>query len=99
MYLWSIAQPCLDYCFLRTQTCICNRAGLSDLAKVLKKNGDVLFTGKAYNNRVVPEWLAAKLRDLLASGVWTDPRTPSAAAMMMLGCTWLASLQATPGMS
>ena len=54
------------------------------ISKVLKKTGDVLFTGKAYNNRVVCEWLACRLRNVMDAGGYFDERLPLAARAMQL---------------
>ena len=51
-------------------------------SQVMKKDGQLLMTGKAYNNRCIAEWLHdAALR---ANQVSTDPRMPVACLLMTL---------------
>ena len=50
--------------------------------QVVKKNGDVLLTAKAYNNRIILEWLACRLRDKMTMGHWNDERLPVATRAM-----------------
>ena len=50
----------------------------------MKENGDVLLTAKAYNNRVIMEWLAVRLRDAMTHGSWQDERLPVATRAMCL---------------
>ena len=49
---------------------------------MLKASGDVLLTAEAYNNRVIMEWLARRLRDKMVSGGWQDERLPVATRAM-----------------
>ncbi|CAK9060971.1 unnamed protein product [Durusdinium trenchii] len=49
---------------------------------VVKKDGQLLMTGKAYNNRVIAEWLHDVVQR--ARGSSTDPRMPLAYLCMIL---------------
>lgn len=51
-------------------------------SQVVKKGGQLLMTGKAYNNRCIAEWLhdAAKRSHRMS----TDPRMPVAYLLMTL---------------
>lgn len=53
------------------------------LAEVVKKDGQLLMTGKAYNNRVIAEWLHDVVRRVRRNSA--DPRMPVAYVCMMLG--------------
>ena len=50
--------------------------------KVVKKASQLLMTGKAYNNRVIAEWLHDVVQR--ARGSSTDPRMPLAYLCMIL---------------
>ncbi|CAE7784621.1 unnamed protein product, partial [Symbiodinium sp. CCMP2456] len=62
------------------------------LSGVLKKNGDVLLTAKAYNNRIILEWLASELRKAVDAGNWKDKRLPLAARALHPDQTFAMSL-------
>ena len=57
---------------------------LSRAAKLYQKNGDVLFNAKAWNGRVVMQWLASAARtaSLNAFYVAADERLPIVALCM-----------------
>ena len=49
---------------------------------MVKKDGQLLMTGKAYNNRVIAEWLHDAVKR--ARGSSTDPRMPLTYLCMIL---------------
>ena len=51
--------------------------------KVVKKDGELLMTCKAYNGRVVTEWLSDALRRCHMDA--SDPRMPCAYLCVILG--------------
>lgn len=54
---------------LRASTHIKSDA-VASAAKVVKKGGEILMTGKAYNNRCIQQWLEKVMRD--AAAVYPD---------------------------
>ena len=58
--------------------------------EVCKKSGDILFTGKAFNNRVVMEWLAHCLRQHVQQN-YTDERIPCMTLAMILSLVSIAT--------
>ena len=54
-------------------------------AKIFKKDGSIHFTLKAYNSRVVLQWLSSILPDVARDHADFDPRAPLIAAAMHLG--------------
>ena len=44
------------------------------ISKVEKKSGDILLTHKAFNGRIIMEWLAYELHTALASGLHPNHR-------------------------
>ena len=65
---------------LSTRMCTTNPGLPLPSAQVVKKDGQLLMTGKAYNNRIICEWLHDALRR--ACLVSADPRMPIAYLMM-----------------
>ena len=63
----------------------------------MKKDGQLLMTGKAYNNRCIAEWLHDAV--LRANQVSTDPRMPVACLLMTLALFfWVSMFETTsPG--
>lgn len=55
-------------------------------AKILKKHDEILMTGKAFNNRVILEWLAHILKAARINA--PDPRVEYMFLAMMLDSTW-----------
>ena len=84
-----VIQPIIMINPMRTRSCIyLNRVVNSVKAKVLKKSGDILLAAKAYNNRIILEWLANCLRTSLDAGAYADPRLPLATCAMWLPCNY-----------
>ena len=55
-----------------------------------KKHGEILFTLKAYNGRVVTEWLSECSRQAVA-GPFEDERLEMTHLAMYLSCLWSQS--------
>lgn len=77
----------LIVCFLASKNIIDHNASSCSF-EVLKKDGQLLMTGKAYNNRCIAQWLY----DVVGRAhlISADPRMPLALLCMMLTCTCCA---------
>ena len=53
------------------------------MTKIVKQHNEILMTAKAYNNRVILEWLATVLREAHVQAA--DPRVHMIFLAMILG--------------
>ena len=71
------------------QMCTCeqqHRMIIPLYTQVVKKSGDILMTAKAFNGRVISEWLGECLRQHAGAGAFADERIPLMAGAMILSC-------------
>jgi len=66
--------------FVHTRIAATNPGLSLPFVEVKKKDGQLMMTGKAYNNRVICEWLHDALRRACVGSA--DPRMPIAYLMM-----------------
>ena len=73
-FVHSVAGCCRSWCLPLFNFCAC---------KVVKKNGEVLMTGKAYNNRCIQLWLEKVMRSAAGDYLHADERIGNMSVCML----------------